>query len=83
MQPMHTIFGLEKGVIAHLKRIKLLHIRLHFAQKTERQTHLRIGNRRGQPSFLQPTVPLQQIRLTAVDNHYLLDQQHLGRILQM
>lgn len=33
MQPMHTIFGLEKGVIAHLKRIKLLHVRLHFAQK--------------------------------------------------
>lgn len=83
MQPVHAIFGLEKGVIAHLKRIKLLHIRFYLTQKTERQTHLCVGDRRGQSGFLQPTVPLLQIRFTAVDNNDLPDQQHLGGILQM
>lgn len=37
----------EKGVIAQLKRVDLLHIGFHFAQKAQRQPYLCIGDRRG------------------------------------
>lgn len=47
MQPVDTLFRLKKGVIAQLKRVDLLHIGFHFAQKTQRQPYLCIGDRRG------------------------------------
>lgn len=37
----------EKGVIAQLKRVDLLHIGFHFAQKAQRQPYLCVGDRRG------------------------------------
>ena len=68
MQVKHALFRQEELVIAQLEGVKLLRIGLHLAHKTERQTNLRIGNRRGQAGFTQQAVPRVQILFTAVDN---------------
>ena len=83
MQVKHALFRQEKMVIAQLKGIKLLRVGLHLAHKAERQTNLRIGDRRTQAGFTQQTVPRMQVLFTAVDNADLPDQQYLRRVLQM
>lgn len=83
MQPVNALGRLKERVIAHLKSINILHFRFGFAQKTQRQPDLSIGNRRGKTGFLSNPMPLQQVLFATIDNDNLPDEQHLRGVLQV
>lgn len=61
MQPVNALSRLKERVVAHLECINLLHFRLYFSQKTQRQPDLCVSNGGGEAGFLQDPMPLLQV----------------------